>query len=162
MLGSLFALAATFIYAGLFAVLGILINLAITGRVLIAFLSQPTFFFPILFFFIGMVLVVLVINRGGWWSYIFGSLVVAAIVYFGAAGALLLSEGVLGMTHSEANATYFAALASPSLIIAALLAREVAIWTGAVTARSGRRVKARNVEARAAFEREQAELAPTS
>jgi hypothetical protein len=46
---------------------------------------------------------------------------------------------------------------SPGAIVAALLAREVALWTGAPIAARGRRVKARNIEARETFDREEAE-----
>ena len=65
------------------------------------------------------------------------------------------------LTPSEANAAFFTGLAQPFTIVAALLAREVAIWTGAILGRRGRTVRARNAEAKAAYEREQAELAPT-
>jgi hypothetical protein len=53
-------------------------------------------------------------------------------------------------------------LSEPTTIVAALLAREVAIWTGAVIARRGRKVKARNIEAKAKFEQEQADLIPSA
>jgi len=75
---------------------------------------------------------------------------------------VLVSAGMFSMNQTEANDTFYAALFSPILIVAALLAREAAIWTGAILARRGRRLKVVNAEARAAFEREQAELIPTS
>ena len=43
------------------------------------------------------------------------------------------------------------------MIAAALVAREVSIWIGLAIAARGRRVKARNVETRTAWDREQEE-----
>ena len=161
-LGALFAFVATIVYTALFAVAVFLIGILSGGAQSFAFLSEPTFYFAPLFFFIGSVLVIIVLNRAGWWSHIIGSVVVAAIVYFGTAGALLVAAGVFQMTRGEANEVYFAGLANPITIAAALIAREVAIWLGAVLARRGRALRVRNAEAREAFEREQAELIPTA
>jgi len=108
------------------------------------------------------VIVIAVVNTAGWWTYIITSVIVAAGVYFGTAGVLLVSAGVLSMTQQEANEVYFTALANPITIAAALIAREVAIWTGAILGHRGRKVRIRNAEAREAFEREQAELTPTA
>ena len=44
------------------------------------------------------------------------------------------------------------------MIAAALVAREVAIWTGAVVSWRGKKVKVRNGAAHEAFERERIEL----
>lgn len=160
-LGTLFAFAATIVYTALFAIAVFLIGILSGGAQSFAFLSEPTFYFAPLFFFIGSVLVILVLNRAGWWSHIIGSVVVAVVVYFGTAGALLLAAGVFQMTRGEANDVYFAGLANPITIAAALIAREVAIWLGAILARRGRVLKVHNAQAREAFEREQAELIPT-
>ncbi len=160
-LGTLFAFLATIVYTAVFAVAVLVIGVLSGGPQSFAFLSEPTFYFAPLFFFIGSVLVILVLNRAGWWSHIIGSIVVALIVYFGTAGALLLAAGVFQMTRGEANEVYFAGLANPITIAAALIAREVAIWLGAILARRGRVLRVRNAEAREAFEREQAELIPT-
>jgi hypothetical protein len=130
---------------------------ALTGGSLV----DPTFYYPVLLFFIGELLVTVVLNRAGWWSHIIGSVVVGAIVWLGSASLVLVSAGMFSMNQTEANDTFYAALFSPILIVAALLAREVAIWTGAILARRGRRLKVVNAEARANFEREQAELLPT-
>ena len=156
-LGLGLALVATVVYLVLLAAVSFLVPAAGGGSLL-----DPRFYYPGLLFFIGLVLVALVLNRAGWWSHIIGSVVVGAIVWLGSASLVLVSEGMLSMTQTEANETFYTALFSPMLVIAALLAREIAIWTGAILARRGRRLKVVNAEAYAAYEREQAELIPTA
>jgi hypothetical protein len=160
--GILFSLVATLIFAVLFSIAYVVTQLVVGAGFSLAFASSADFVFPIVFFFVGMVLIVLILNRAGWWSHIFGSVIVGLIVLFGTASLVLVSAGMLSMTQQQANGVFYSALLQPTTIVAALLAREVAIWTGAVIARRGRKVKARNVEAAAQFEREQAELIPTS
>lgn len=125
------------------------------------FLGQASFYYPALFLFVGLAVLGLVLNRAGWWSYIGGSVVVGAFVWLGSASLALVSAGMLSMTQPQANEFYFAELFSATSIIAALLAREVAMWTGAVLARRGRALKERNAEAYAAYEKEQADLLNT-
>ena len=50
-----------------------------------------------------------------------------------------------------------AGLVNPVVVAAALIAREVSLWTGSLIARRGRRLTVRNAEARTAWEREVAE-----
>lgn len=154
------------------------IGLALLGALVLAFLlaviaalvpaahgpavSDPVFYFPSILFFIGASLVNIVLNRAGWWSHIAGSVVVGLIVWFGNASLVLLSEGMLTMNQTEANDVFYAALFAPLSVVAALLAREIAVWIGAILARRGRVLKVRNVEAQQAYEREQAELTPTA
>lgn len=156
-LGLALALIATVVYVAILAVLALLIP-ALSGGSLV----DPEFYYPALLFFIGELIVVLVLNRAGWWSHIIGSVVVGAIVWLGSASLVLVSAGMFSMNQTEANETFYAALFSPILVVAALLAREVSIWTGAILARRGRRLTVINAEAHAAFEREQAELIPTA
>ena len=155
------AVLASIVFTALFAGAVVVIGLVSNGRPSISFLASPTFYWPVILFFIALALVITVVNTAGWWSYIITSVLVAAGVYFGSAALLLVSAGVLTMSQQEANAVYFAALANPITIAAALVAREVAIWTGAILGRRGRAVRLRNAEAREQFEREQAELIPT-
>lgn len=158
--GFVLALAATIVFTALLAAAAFALSLVLgTG---LGFLTDAEFYFPSLFFFIGLLLVTLILNRAGWWSHIIGSVVVGAITWFGSATLVLVAAGMLSMNQSEANDTFWAALFSPTLIVAALLAREVAIWTGAILARRGRSLKVRNAEAYEAYEREQAELTPTA
>ena len=160
--GLLFALLASVVFTALFALAVVVIGYVVNGNISISFLAQPSFYFPVLIFFLALVLVVAIVNNAGWWTYIITSVLVGAAVYFGTAGILLLSAGFLDMSRQEANAFYFGALVNPLTIAAALIAREVAIWTGAILGARGRKVRARNVEAREAYEREQAELIPTA
>jgi len=157
-----FALLASILFTALFAVAVFIIGFVANGRPTVSFLASPTFYWPVVLFFLSLVIVIAVVNTAGWWTYIITSVVVAAGVYFGTAAVLLVLSGVLSMSQQEANAVYFAALANPITIAAALIAREVAIWTGAILGRRGRKVRLRNVEAREAYEREQAELIPTA
>ena len=156
-LGLALALVATVVYVAVLAALALLIPALSGGSVV-----DPTFYYPVLLFFIGELLLTVVLNRAGWWSHIIGSIVVGAIVWLGSASLVLVSAGMFSMNQTEANETFYAALFSPILIVAALLAREVAVWTGTILARRGRRLKVVNAEAAAAFEREQAELTPTA
>ena len=153
---ALLAIPATLIFLGLL----IAIQYVISGGDL-DFLREPSFYFPALFLFLGLVLIGLVLNRSGWWSHVFGSVVVGAIVWFGSASLALVAAGMLSMTQPQANEFFYAELFSATSIIAALLAREVAMWTGAALARRGRALKVRNADAHAAYEKEQADLLNT-
>ena len=156
-LGLVLALLGMIVYVVVLIALALLIP-ALSGGSIV----DPTFYYPVLLFFIGELLVIVALNRAGWWAHIIGSVVVGLIVWLGSASLLLVSAGMLSMNQSEANDTFYAALFSPIIIVAALLAREVSIWTGAILARRGRRLAVVNAEAYAAYEREQAELIPTS
>ena len=154
-IGSLIALAAAVVFALLLAVVFALLWASFNGNDPIEFTGR--FFIPVILFAVGLVLFVLLANRAGWWAYIIGSLAVAALVYFGTAAGLVLIDNVISQTPQVATQWYSAALLNPLVIIAGLLAREVAMWTGMIIGRRGRKVKARNVEARANYDREQAE-----
>jgi hypothetical protein len=156
-LGLALALVGAAVYVAVLVVLALLIP-ALSGGSIV----DPTFYYPVLLFFIAELLVTVVLNRAGWWLHIIGSVVVGLVIWLGSASLVLVSAGMFSMNQTEANDVFFAALFSPILIVAALLGREVAIWTGAILARRGRRLKVVNAEAYAAFEREQAELIPTA
>jgi len=155
--GAAIAVASGLIFAAALALITAIVSFATTGRFSFAFLVDPQFYIPVLFFVIAFVILVLLANRANWWAYILGSVAVAVVVYFGTIGLGLLSTGIILNTPEEAAARYAAALTNPFIVIAALLAREVSLWTGSVIARRGRKVKVRNAEARAAWEREVAE-----
>jgi hypothetical protein len=160
-LGSALSIVAAILYGAIFAGIIEAISLVLFGRGSVNFLAAPTFYVPIVFFLIGMILLVLVVNRAGWWSYLIGSLFVALFVYFGTVGFLLLLGGVVAKTPAAASLAFEHGLQNPLVIAAAVLARELAIWTGAVISRRGKNVKVKNAAAREAFDREQAELAAT-
>jgi hypothetical protein len=152
--GVLIAIIATVIFAAVLAVVLAIIDAAKGLAFSFDFVTQPDFYFPVAFFLVGFVVLVLIVNRGSWWAYILGSIFVALFVYFGFVGAELLNHSVFGMTPSEAGRATAALLGNPTVIAAALIAREVSMWTGSAISARGRRVKARNIEARRAHEAE--------
>lgn len=153
-IGSLIAIASGVVYAVAFAVVVSIILLAQVGRVSFDFIALPSFYVPVLFYVIGLVLLVLVLNRAGWGAYVFGSIIVGLVVYFGSIAVLVLGRGIVLLTPAEAGTQVASALIDPFVIAAGLVAREVALWTGALISRRGRRVKARNADARAQYERD--------
>lgn len=156
--GSLLAVASAVVYAILLAIVTtVIFAITLGGTITFAFLSSANFYVPVLFFLLASVLVVLIVNRAGWAAHVIGSLAVGVIVYFGTIGALLLGQGVVLLTPDEAAALFSGVARNPIVIAAALLAREVALWSGAVIGRRGRKLKARNIDARQAWEREVAE-----
>jgi hypothetical protein len=155
--GVLIALAATVVFGVLFAVAVAVIRSVRLGIFSFSFVSAQTFYVPVLFFAVGFILLVLIVNRASWWAYIFGSLFVGVFVYFGTIGTLLLTNGVIALTPDQAASAYNELLTDPYIISAALIAREVSLWMGAAISARGRRVKQRNVDARAAYERESAD-----
>jgi hypothetical protein len=156
-IGSLLAIVSVLVYAALLAVVVALIFAAQVGSFTFAFLTNVTFYVPVLFFLVASILVVLIVNRAGWAAHVVGSLVVGVVVYFGTIGVLLLNQGVILQTPAEASLLFAEAARNPIVIAAALLAREVSLWSGAVIGRRGRSLKARNAVAREAWAREVAE-----
>ncbi len=90
-------------------------------------------------------------NRAGWAAHVLGSLVVGIVVFLASGLIFLLVSNSLGI-----HGAYAAYLYSVPAIVAGLLAREVSLWMGAAIAARGRRVKVRNVEAREAYDRDEA------
>lgn len=154
--GVLIAIAATILFGVLFALAVGIIRSIRLGGFSFNFVSAQPFYVPVLFFLVGFILLVLIANRANWWAYILGSLFVGAFVYFGTIGTLLLTGGVIMNTPAEAASAYNQLLADPYVITAALLAREISLWTGSAVSARGRRVKQRNADAREAYERESA------
>lgn len=155
--GTLIALLATLIFAGLFAVAIATIRAVRGGGFAFGFFTEQPYYIPVIFFAVGFILLVLLANRAGWWAHVFGSIFVGLFVYFGTIGTLLLIAGVVSLTPNEARVLFDAALSNPFEIAAALIAREVALWMGLAVSARGRRVKSRNAEARAAYDVEVAD-----
>ena len=160
--GALIALVSSVVFLIVFAIVAaIVIAVGAPGQSVVgnltAFLTSPVFYVPAIFFAAGFVLVVLLANRANWWAYIIGSLFVAAVVYFGTIGVGLLIGNVVVMTPAEAAAEFARSASNPFVIAGALVAREVAMWSGAAIAARGRRMKARNRTAREEYERAAAE-----
>jgi hypothetical protein len=155
--GTIIAVLSTVIFAIVFAIVVAIIGAAETGVFSFSFVSDFSFYVPVLFFLVGFVLLVLIVNRANWWAHVFGSVFVALFVYFGTVGTLLLLNNVVGHTPSEAGRMFATALVNPLVVAAALVAREVALWMGFAISARGRRLKVRNAEARTSYEAEVAE-----
>lgn len=155
--GALISLAATVVFMVVLAVVMVIIYSVRSNALFIDFLGQTAFYVPALFFFIGAIVLTLLLNRAGWWTYVIGSLVLALFVYFGTIATVLVLNGVVLLTPDAAAEQFRLGTVSPFVIAAALVAREVMLWAGAIVASRGRKVKARNTEALEAFQREQAQ-----
>ena len=153
-IGSLLALGATAVFAAALTGATWLLGWFTEGSTSFAFLGAAKFWLPVGVFLVAFILLVLLANRASWWAYILGSVFVAIGVYFGTIGLALAFDTILRV---PAPSTFGSALVSPFVIIAALIAREVSMWFGSILARRGRKLKVRNAEARAAYEREAAE-----
>ena len=157
--GVLIALLSTVVFAGLYALIIATIRAVELGVFQFDFFGSLAFYTPAIFFFVGFAIVVLLANRASWWGYVLGSIFVALFVYFGTVATGLLVNNILAETPTGAARLLSTALFSPFIIAAALLAREVSMWMGALISARGRRVKVRNLEARDAFDRETADRA---
>lgn len=155
-LGAAIAVASGLIFLLAFLIAVALIGVASGNGSQIDF-TRGELYLPTLFFVLGFVLLVVLANRANWWAYILGSIFVALLVYFGTIGAVMLANGAILRTPEEAAQMFEAGLVDPIVVAAALIAREVSLWTGSLIARRGRRLTVRNAEARDAWEREVAE-----
>ncbi len=158
-IGVLLALVGAVIFAAVYAgVAGLILyfrSAELFGSAFNDFLGTAFFWVPILIFALGFILLVVIVNRGGWAAHVFGSLLLAFAVYFASIGLLLLVGNVF--RSADEPVTFTSLATNPLVIASAVVAREVAIWVGLAIAARGRRVKARNVEARSTFDRELAE-----
>jgi hypothetical protein len=162
-IGVLLALLGTVVFAAVYAgAASIPLALRFSGGdgfspAFSAFVQNAIFWIPIMMFALAFVVLTVVLNRAGWWAHVLGSLLVAVFVYFASIGLLLLVGNVFALTPRQASSAFGDLATNPLMIAAALVAREVSIWIGLAIAARGRRVKARNVETRTAWDREQDE-----
>jgi hypothetical protein len=151
--GILIAVLSTIIFAALYAAAGALADIINGQPADFSVITTADFWAPVALFAVGFILVVLVVNRAGWAAHVLGSLFVGLVVFFGGTGAILLLH-VSQIPSNEVGATFTRVLFSSGAIVAGLLAREVSLWMGYVIAARGRRVKARNVDARVLYDQE--------
>lgn len=155
------ALAATPVFAAAYAGLALLFvaiaNGGIAASGAVDFFTAPVFWLPIIAFAVFYVLLALIVNRAGWWAHVLGGFVVALLVYGSFLVATLLTADPFGVPGEVVQQFVAQQLTNPIGWAAAIAAREVPVWVGGLVARRGRSVKSRNVEARAAYERELAE-----
>jgi hypothetical protein len=159
--GALLALLGTAVYGALYAV-GAAVIIALTPGVqldasFLDFVNNSAFWVPVLLYVVAAVVAALLLNRAAWWAHVIGSAIVALVVYWGSAGLLTLLTDLTKQTPDEAAATFWAFAGSAFLFVAAILAREVAMWIGLAISVRGRKVRMRNAEAKAAYDVEQAE-----
>ena len=161
--GILIGLIATAVFALVYAVIAFFISAANAPTVADAtarftdFLVLPVFYVPVIFFFLAFALLVAVLNRAGWWAYVLGGFLVAVVVYFSYIGGALLAVQAWNLTAAEAARFVSTQWLNPGAIAAAIVAREVPIWFGAWISRRGRSVTAKNIAAKAEYERQLAE-----
>lgn len=124
------------------------------------YLASLGFVIPVTVFFVSMVILVMIFNRAGWWAYAIFGVLVAALVWLGAGAGYSMSPQLLeggGAVQYDVRRYLEFALTIPSLI-AALAARESAVWFGAWIGARGRRCKAKNQVAQQEYEEKLAEL----
>ncbi|SKA91033.1 hypothetical protein SAMN06295879_1417 [Agreia bicolorata] len=165
--GTVIALLGTVAFAVVYAAVASLFfvfNPAVENAVstLTRFLVNFAFIVPVFFFAIAFILLVLILNRAGWWAYIIGGFAVAAVVYAGSiVGAYLAVQGWT-MSQSDLGDFLRSLLMDPLPIVAAIVAREVSVWTGAWVSSRGRKVKERNQAAQAEYDKTMAEAPVTA
>ena len=155
--GVLISVAATVVFLVVLAIVMTIVYSARANGLYLDFLGQTAFYVPALFFLVGSIVLALILNRAGWWAYVIGSIVVALFVYFATIGTVLLFNNVILMTPEAAAEEFRRGAIAPFMIAAALVAREVMVWAGAIIASRGRKLKVRNADATATFERERAQ-----
>ncbi|MBM7024355.1 hypothetical protein [Clavibacter zhangzhiyongii] len=160
-IGVLIAVVAAILFALLYslgtALLASVRNPDAFGEVFGRYLLSPVFYVPTIAFLVLFVLLALLVNRGKWWAFVLGGLPVAILVYAAYVGTRLLQGGVMDLAPSEQALLLQRTVTFPDGILAGFLARELVTWLGAGISARGRRVKARNVEARAEYDRKLAE-----
>jgi len=157
--GILIALIATAIFtvlyaAAIFVIAGITsTTISVAATTFTEFAVRPVFYIPVIFFFLALAILVAIVNRGGWWAYVLFGFLVAVVVYFSYIGGALLTVQAWNLNPEEAARFLSTQWLNPGAIAAAVIAREVPIWTGAWIAQRGKRVTKRNLEARTEYER---------
>lgn len=127
--------------------------------VFLGFVGTAQFFVPVAIFTIIMVLWSLIANRAGWWSYIIASLVIAAATFFGYHLGVAAQDVVNGQPFSieQFKQSLLAPEQLPGALITFIAAREAALWIGGIASLRGRRIKRKNAEAQAEYDRRIAE-----
>jgi hypothetical protein len=117
------------------------------------FVQSPAFWLTGIVFFVAVAIVAAIVNRAGWWAHMIGSLFVGGLVYFGYLAGAFLTAHSWTLDSSQISQFAHTLWADPIAIGAGLVAREVAMWFGAWTGARGKKVRARNLEAKREYER---------
>jgi len=120
---------------------------------LLARITEPAYWVPVVTFFVAFWLVGVLVNRGraGWW-FVLGFLVAAA-TYAAVLFAPILTYPFWLMTPNDAQLTLDERWLSPVALGAFIIAREVTVWFGAWAAGRGRRMKRLNAEDKAEYDK---------
>src|SRR6187431_2769438 len=145
------AVAFALLYIAVIAILAGIAGASVDGT-LANFLQSMAFWVPVAVYAVISSLFALIVNRAAWWAHVLGSLFVAVLTYAISGGIVALALNVIGMTADEGVALLGQVFGSAQLIVALVLAREIALWFGLAIAARGRKVKERNIAERAAFE----------
>jgi hypothetical protein len=158
------ALLATIVFAALYTVLFAGIRLVFNPEAdlvggMTEFIGTAPFYVPVALFLVLIVVWSLIANRAGWWSYILASLIAAGVAGAAYYVGVAFQDVVNGQPWS--NEALTAALRTPEhlpgALIAFIAANQSALWIGGIAALRGRRVKRKNAEERAEYERKVAE-----
>lgn len=153
--GALVALLGAGIFALAYFALVALLGLVVPGFGLagaLRFTGSPTFWVPVIVFGLAYLLLIVIVNRAGWWAHVLGGFIVALVVWVGFISAAIIVAGAFGAPASVVGAVVLEQLTNPLGWAAAIAAREVPIWVGGIVSRRGRVARAKNAEARAAYE----------
>ncbi|MCX7523193.1 hypothetical protein OSC27_13020 [Microbacterium sp. STN6] len=147
--GIVFAIVDALVVLGIFAITN---QSDILDR-LVHYMGTPAYWATAIIFTLALFLLAAIANRGGWWWYVIGGFFVGVIVYFAFVAATLLTNA-WEISPGQVESFVSRLWANPLTFAAAIVAREVTVWFGAWIAARGRRVRARNIEAREAYDRE--------
>jgi hypothetical protein len=107
----------------------------------LSFLATPIFWLTAALFTGFFALLAIIVNRGPWISFVVGSFVVAVLTYGSALGAGLIAIHAWELTYDAAEAALWEGIAfSPLILVAPILAREIALWLGVWISRRGKRL----------------------
>jgi len=151
--GVLIAILSTVIFAALYAVALVVIQIIKNDAVDASFIATADFWALPVMFAIGFILLVLLLNRAGWAAHVLGSIFVGLFVLFAGTGAILLLN-INQIPSNQVGAAFEQVIFNPATIVAAILAREVSLWMGSAIASRGRRLKVRNADARVLYDQE--------
>jgi hypothetical protein len=125
-------------------------------RTVVSAVQQPTFWLPVAAFLVFSIILAILVNRASWWAHILLGLVLAILVAVVSLYALLavgLDSSSFSLRQASSYLNRNAMQLIPFVVVPAVLAREIPIWTGAWIGSRGRKVRAKNVVLRDEYER---------
>ena len=155
------AALATIVFAMLWAALDIVFIFSRAGFTALdeapRVLASSAYWIPVIVFFVAFALLVVIVNRARWAAYVFGGFAVGIAVYLGFVIGGLLTSNLDGASQQQITEAARQIALNPYAFGAGILGREVPVWFGAWISAHGRKLSARNAQARETYERELAE-----